>query len=195
MKASKGLKTKAKIIEVATEQFFQFGLYEVTYQKIAKGVGLTQPALYRHFENMDDLFLEACRYWDQKARQTIYDPSEQLDSASLQLRRYVERHFSYSSKHRSHDSLIFGLYYYSMRSKKMLDYYQELKNTAIDNIERILKFGEIDRSWKIGKTRPVAELIHSLIAGEIFKFLIEPKEKTVAQRSELVLSAIQKLLR
>ncbi|MBN8536661.1 MAG: TetR/AcrR family transcriptional regulator [Deltaproteobacteria bacterium] len=195
MKITKGLKTKEKIIEIATKHFFQFGLYEVTYQGIATEAGLTQPAIYRHFQSMDDLFLAACQHWDAKAREVVYEDSRSLAPATTQLKNYVERHFTYTAKNRSHDSLVFGLYYYSIRSKKMFAYYSELRSSAVKNLEVILKFGNIDGSWKVRDTASVAETTHSLIAGEIFKFLIQPMEESVTKRSARVLSAIKKIIR
>jgi AcrR family transcriptional regulator len=195
MKISKGSKTKEKIIEIATKHFFQFGLYEVTYQGIASEAGLTQPAIYRHFESMDDLFLAACQHWDAKARDVVYERSLSLAPAATQLKNYVERHFNYTAKHRAHDSLVFGLYYYSIRSKKMFAYYNELSSSAVKNLEVIIQLGNFDGSWKVRDTASVAETIHSLVTGEIFKFLIQPKKESVAKRSARVLSAIKKIVR
>jgi AcrR family transcriptional regulator len=191
---SKGQQTREKIIQVATKHFFKFGLYRVTYQGIAEEVGLTQPAIYKYFQDMDELFLECCKYWDQKAREQIYGKGEKLGPADIQLKEYVQGHFRYSEKHRSHDSLVFGLYYYAMRSASMYKYYSELKATGVKNLARIFEFGNIDRSWKIEDPLQLAQTAHSLIAGEIFKFLIDPKDEKVEKRSQRVLAAFHKLI-
>ena len=62
LKLTKGQKTRIRIIEVATDLFLSEGLYNITFAMIAKKSKLAQAAVYKYFENMDDLFLESCRH-------------------------------------------------------------------------------------------------------------------------------------
>jgi AcrR family transcriptional regulator len=191
---NKGQRTREEIIRCATEHFYRKGIYQVTYQAIAADVGLTQPALYRYFKNMDALFLECCKHWDAKAREVIYTDNKRMVSAITQIANYVRDHFEYSKKNRSHDGLMLGLYFYSMHSKEMKAYYQETLERSLGNLDRILQFGNMDGSWKISKTLVLSSTIHSLIAGEIFKFLISPQEEEHGTKIKRITNAITSLI-
>ena len=191
---SKGQETRIRIITVATDLFLSEGLYDVTFLKIAKGAGLTQTAIYRHFEDMDDLILQACQHWVDSSVQYIAEDITSLRRANLQMKQYLERHLIYAAKNRAHDGLLFGLYYYSMRSKKMLQVYGEIKMKALAKIKYILDLGNIDGSWKIADTNAMAITVHSLVVGEIIKLLIEPKAEPKEIRLARVTSDIAKIL-
>lgn len=194
MEPTKGTKTKNRIVEVATDLFLQEGLYNVTFQQIASGVGLSQPAIYRHFSDMDDLILYSCQHWVDQSLEYIHEASESLEKASFQLEQYVDRHLAYAHKHRAHDGLLFGLYYYSMRSKKMLSLYQQIKARAVSRISRILTLGNLDHSWKVEEIGEMSETIHSVVVAEVIKQLIEPRAETTASRTRRVNKHLRILL-
>ena len=193
MKLTKGQETRIRIIKISTELFLKKGLYNITFSQIAKAAKITQPAIYRHFKDMDDLFLESCKYWVTESVIYINQNADNLESAELQIRQYLERHLIYTVKNRSHDALLFGLYYYSMRSQKMLDFYLDLKNRSLLRLKRILNFGNIDRSWAVQDVDALAETIHSLLVGEVIKILIEPDQQAAQIAFERMINLFKKL--
>jgi AcrR family transcriptional regulator len=58
---NKGAKTKEKILKVATTLFSQLGYRGASVRKIAKEVGIRESALYNHFKNKEEIFLEVSR--------------------------------------------------------------------------------------------------------------------------------------
>jgi len=58
---NKGGKTKEKILKVATKLFSQLGYRGASVRKIASEVGIRESALYNHFKNKEEIFLEVAR--------------------------------------------------------------------------------------------------------------------------------------
>ena len=57
----KGNKTKERILKVATTLFSQLGYRGASVRKIAKEVGIRESALYNHFTNKEEIFLEVAK--------------------------------------------------------------------------------------------------------------------------------------
>ncbi|MGZ3770979.1 MAG: TetR/AcrR family transcriptional regulator [Bdellovibrio sp.] len=182
IKLSKGQLTKIRIIEVATDLFMADGLYNVTFAEISHGVGISPAGIYRHFVDMDDLILEACLYWVENIKNFLEKDQTEILQADKQLYFYLERTFIYASKNRATYGLLLGLYFYSMRSSKMLKVYKNIKAGGVLRIELILQRGHLDKSWEIQQSHEVAKSLHSIMVGEIIKLIIEPKEETSMQR-------------
>jgi AcrR family transcriptional regulator len=53
--------TKQKILKVSTTLFSELGYKGTSVRKIAEGVGIKQSALYNHFKNKEDIFLEVAK--------------------------------------------------------------------------------------------------------------------------------------
>jgi len=176
-KLTKGEKTKLQIMTAAADLFLKVGLYDITYQQIAQQVGITVAGVYKYFPSMDELIIETCDHWVKSSVSYINQDAENLLSARQYLDQWFERHFIYTSQNRSHDALLFGLYYSSLRSKKMLELYTAIKTRAIKKIDILVQRGNLDGSWNASDTYEIAQSLHSLLAGEIIKLLIEPESE------------------
>lgn len=55
---SKVFSTKSKIVKVASTLFSEFGYKGTSVRKIASNVGIRESALYNHFKNKEEIFLE-----------------------------------------------------------------------------------------------------------------------------------------
>jgi len=53
--------TKAKILKVSTTLFSKLGYKGTSVRKIASGVGIRESALYNHFKNKEEIFLEVAK--------------------------------------------------------------------------------------------------------------------------------------
>jgi len=58
---SKGKGTKEKILKVSTVLFSQLGYKGASVRKIASEVGIRESALYNHFKNKEEIFLEVAK--------------------------------------------------------------------------------------------------------------------------------------
>ncbi|WP_457743989.1 TetR/AcrR family transcriptional regulator [Sulfurimonas sp.] len=57
----KGNDTKKKILKVATTLFSQYGYKGASVRKIAGEVGIRESALYNHYKNKEEIFLEVAK--------------------------------------------------------------------------------------------------------------------------------------
>jgi len=53
--------TKEKILKVSTTLFSELGYKGTSVRKIASGVGIRESALYNHFKNKEEIFLEVAK--------------------------------------------------------------------------------------------------------------------------------------
>lgn len=89
-------KTRQAILKTATKLFLQKGFGETSTRNIAKQIGITQPALYHHFNDKEVLYLEVMTRLSRKIRQEInkiirkhsLKPEEQLLEIVHVLKKY-----------------------------------------------------------------------------------------------------------
>jgi len=58
---TKGVDTKEKILKEATKLFSELGYKSASVRKIAAAVGIRESALYNHFTNKEEIFLEVAK--------------------------------------------------------------------------------------------------------------------------------------
>ena len=64
-------KTRTAIMKTATKLFLNKGFGETSTRDIAKEIGITQPALYHHFNDKEVLFLDVMTAHGSKVRQEV----------------------------------------------------------------------------------------------------------------------------
>ena len=64
-------KTRTAIMKTATKLFLNKGFGETSTSDIAKEIGITQPALYHHFNDKEVLFLDVMTAHGSKVRQEV----------------------------------------------------------------------------------------------------------------------------
>lgn len=64
-------KTRTAIMKTATKLFLNKGFGETSTRNIAKEIGITQPALYHHFNDKEVLFLDVMTAHGSKVRQEV----------------------------------------------------------------------------------------------------------------------------
>ena len=191
---SKGERTKRLIIESATELFYKSGFYRATLAQVAKAAGITQTAIYNHFESLESLLTEASLHWLTVAREDVTEMTDTSLFAVGTMKSLVAANFKYTSKHLSRDALLLGVMFQAINSKRALEIFRSVKNGGTARIAEILDVGNRDGSWKINDVTDIANQIHSLLLGELIKLLIEPREISVERRTQRTLRGIAKLV-
>ena len=85
--------TRHQILEVASSLFMNHGFLATSTRKIATEVGITQPNLYHHFRNKEEIYVavmenlaaEVKAYLDEMVASTKYTFVEQLEQMILFL--------------------------------------------------------------------------------------------------------------
>lgn len=57
---------KEDIIDYATTLFMEQGYLATSTRQIAKGLGITQPAIYHHFQNKEDIYIQVLQKFTKK---------------------------------------------------------------------------------------------------------------------------------
>ena len=82
-----------QILDVAQGLFAQMGMAQVTTRQIAKAVGLSQPSLYAHFRNADEIGEELCTraFGELSARldEVMAAPISPIERLTLMGRAYI----------------------------------------------------------------------------------------------------------
>jgi AcrR family transcriptional regulator len=190
----KGERTRLQIIEVATDLIFETGFYNITLAQIAKAIGITQQAIYKHFDSMDAIIIEACLHWVNEAQVYIDSHGRDLASTPEQLRSMVEANMRYSHRNRKKDALLLGLYYYALSSPHAMTAYRAIKNGGIHRIHRLIVQGNRELCWQAKDPLEKAWTVHSILVGEIIKMIVEPQEKKLDARIEWVNREIMTVL-
>lgn len=181
-KLKKGESTKIRIIKAATELIFDQGLNNVTYGQIANKVGLTHPAVYKHFATLEDLVCEACEHWIAEAKEYIGLRELEVEKAEVQLKYYIEKNLRYSYANQKKDALLLGLYYHAIHSPRLMKFYTEMKEGALHRMEVFISRGNYERSWKVQNPQEAALSLHGYIVGEIIKTIIDPRDEKIEKR-------------
>jgi len=75
---------RRQLLEVAADRFARLGYRGTTTADLAKAAGITEPILYRHFENKLDLFVTLV---DEVGREVINDWQRMLDGVKEPAKR------------------------------------------------------------------------------------------------------------
>src|SRR5512133_2759788 len=82
----KGPERRQQLLAVATKLFADRGYEATTTAAIAEAAGITEPVLYRHFQNKKDLYLAVLRTSSALLAQRWRDAAGQSDQATEQVR-------------------------------------------------------------------------------------------------------------
>lgn len=100
MRRLKAPQRRQQLIDVATKLFADYGYDATTTAAIAQAAGISEPILYRHFKNKQDLFIAITREVSQKTLNhwqnligATEDPAEQLRLIAKEFPAHV-RHLS-----------------------------------------------------------------------------------------------------
>ena len=187
-------KNKQSIIDIASKLFSEFGFWGVSMEMIAKGLNITKPALYHHFENKKALYLKAVDdSFDRlmSEMKTIFinkdkQPRERLMEMSciylkfgLQQRSFVKitTHGSFNKK----DSFI-------------LKYLIKLKGEMIELFENMIS--ELYKNSCPTKRNGVKEdaiLLVGTMDGIMFNASLSGKKKKIEQQLKKIISVISKV--
>lgn len=75
---------RRQLLQVAADRFARMGYRGTTTAELAKAAGITEPILYRHFENKLDLFVTLV---DEVGREVIHDWQQRLDGVKEPAKR------------------------------------------------------------------------------------------------------------
>ena len=105
---------RERIISAAEELFLLGGVQGVSMRKIADKVGVTAPAIYRHFKDKDELLGELINV-GLKILQDYLEPALQAEGPFERLEQLIDRYFDFALEQPKYFDLAFLVPSHGMR--------------------------------------------------------------------------------
>lgn len=99
---------KEQIVAVALDIASEEGARGLTMKNIAGRVGISEPALYRHYRNRQDLLLSLIESCARNLTARINEASSGIDDPVLKLNHILQAHLAYIANHRGIPRIIFS---------------------------------------------------------------------------------------
>lgn len=180
---------KDDIIDYATKLFMTQGYRATSTRQIAKGLGITQPAIYHHFKNKEDIYVHVLKKFTTKVgnelRHFLEDeqpPEETLVNMSEFLIQNHSMNFSLIMKDMHNElppevkqqiAVLWNDNYFSMFNQ----FFEQLKDNMVDDINpdnvplhflRLLA-AYTDNNFNQHSQLPIREMIHIFFFGLLKK--------------------------
>lgn len=182
------IKRRDRILIAALELLEQGGVSNVTTKNLAAKQNISEPALYRHFKNKQDIFeamIEEFFSYDQKIMNTVLEHNMKGREAVIYyVTRYAELYQSYSEL----ASILysFDLYYYNKKTKKTV---RDILKNRDEFLMNQLKKYPVDSSKR--DIEMLAIQINELVFSEVFRWKINDKKYTL---TDVLVDRVSKLL-
>ena len=148
-KRLKHIDRQKQIIEIAKELVSEGGVHNLTIRKLTKMAGITEAALYRHFNSRDDVVINLIKEVNEKLIETIKSSINSDGNSIDNLEKILNLHYS-SIELRKGLSFIVILQASEFESHEVRQSGNNLVKTYLKLIEDLIYFGiqkgEIDRT-------------------------------------------------
>jgi AcrR family transcriptional regulator len=166
----------------------------VSFQQIAEKVGISQPGVYKHFEDKDDL-MKACILKAAESGRTLID---QHVSAKLTARKklfaYLEANLLWMQNHPSEGAVLLAMYYFALKSSPIHEIMTLINKQSVDRMSSLLVLGHDEKVWNLKDPLPIARAIHDLLLGEMIKAIHDPVEVSLEKRMKFLWKTVEKLV-
>lgn len=102
--------TRDRIIEAAEEVLRRFGPDKTTVVDVARALGVSHGAIYRHFASKEALRAAVTERWLNRVSQPLEAIVEEPGDAAVRLRRWIEALFAFKKKKILADPELFTTY-------------------------------------------------------------------------------------
>ena len=97
-----------QIVDASTELIARRGIQELTIRKLSEVVGISEPAIYRHFASKNEILLALLGYFGEQSQKAFKDIAGTKISALDKLRAVFEHHFRYFAENSSFSAVLFS---------------------------------------------------------------------------------------
>ncbi len=189
---------RAKIINVAVDEFAQYGLENASTNRIVENSGISKGSFYQYFEDKQDVFTHLLSVLEQEEMeyfQSIHPPGTNLDTFQY-FRWLVKTSMEFSSANPrmiqavSRVLLGDGLYY----GKNFSQYRQKKTRALAAMIKQAIKRGEVDPSVDVDLAVRVMDTWTNAISTYILNEGMKQKDIMKWVRSTKTQERIDKML-
>lgn len=187
--------TKLDIIETALKLFHQNGAQWVSFKMIADKVGISQPAIYKHYQDKDDL-LKACILYSAQSGREIIDSQVNLRTSTQdKLKAYLEGNLMWIYLKPQEGAIVLSMYYYALNHRPLYELMEMIHSQSIQRLCVHIESGVKEKRWKVKDAGFLARGIHDLLLGEMIKTVHAPKEMSLNERVDFLWGHVSGLLR
>ena len=98
---------RKQIMETSLEIIKQGGIQSLTIKSISKQIGISEQAIYRHFDSKIEILVSLITYFNQKLKNS-FEPNSQTNSAISKIKNLTQAHMEYLDSHPAMAVVIFG---------------------------------------------------------------------------------------
>ena len=172
-----------QIIQTARKIVATQGMVFLTMQELAKEVGVSEGAIYRHFKSKDEILLFLIQDIERTLLGAISESARPKDGALDQLKHLLQRHFS-SLERRSgvsfmviSEALRFADPQVKQATRQMVEAYLEMINVILKSA---VESGEIDEGVD---TRAAAVMFFGMIEASVTLWSFNNRAHPLARHS------------
>jgi len=97
-----------EIIEIALELISEKGIQGLTIKNLSKRIGISEPAIYRHYDSKTDILIAILDHFNNDTEQIFKNELQNVDNAIDKIEHLFTKHFASFSAKPSLISVIFS---------------------------------------------------------------------------------------
>jgi len=132
---------RKQIIEISLEIIRQGGIQKLTIKEISKQLGLSEQAIYRHFDDKLEILVLIIQYFNERLRNS-FEPTNKAESTLEQIRRLITSHIELLDSYPAMVVVIFGEEIFQNEAR-LADEVRNALTKRIDHITKLIKRGQV----------------------------------------------------
>lgn len=186
---------QVEIMEAATLRISKFGIQNLTIKTLAEDIGLSEPALYRHFKSKNEILWSLLEYFKSEMSNRIQSlPFKPSDSESDKLRAIFNSQLTTFVNKPAIVSVIFAesiFHYEENLSLKVVEIMDMMQNVVKANIK---KGQELDQYNKLISASTLTTILMGGIRMTVLKWKLSGHKSNLVKEGKAVLDGILKMI-
>lgn len=196
IKIKKGEATRRRILTEALLLYSEKGVQNTPFQEIADKIGITQAALYKYFENRDELLKEAVLLAGEEGREYFkLDPKvESKFNMREKFYHHVKMNIEWAQNGKPHNVGFLSLHYFASQIKQIGEVHTEVMNLRVNRFKNYLLELQKEEGFEMDNVAPLAVSIHNLVLGEMLEAYNHSGNETIKKRTDRIFQNILRII-
>lgn len=186
---------QVEIMEAATLRISKFGIQNLTIKTLAEDIGLSEPALYRHFKSKNEILWSLLEYFKSEMSNRIQSlPFKPSDSESDKLRAIFNSQLKTFVNKPAIVSVIFAesiFHYEENLSLKVVEIMDMMQDVVKANIK---KGQELEQYNKLISASTLTTILMGGIRMTVLKWKLSGHKSNLVKEGKAVLDGILKMI-
>lgn len=188
-------KSKERIIKTALDLCLSQGAHNLTFQGIANILGISQAAMYKHYQNKEDLLAESIAWAAREGQKFFKESTPEKLSAREELKAHIRLNLEFVAIKRNLGVAVIMMHYFASGNAKILKLHEEINQIRITRLQKWLYQIEKQEGLDFEDIFFLSEMIHSLLIGEMIKAFHWPNNPEIQERHKKLWAHIESLLK